>query len=142
MAGPPSDRHGEPQPVRAERAETPGARGRIEHDVVRAVREAAERLGATSIWLESGDAQLGTVADPSFEVLLHLEVRDVQLLLVRVHGSSPDRPSHLSPREQEIVRMVARGYPNKTIASVLDISARSEERRVGKECRSRWSPYH
>ena len=24
----------------------------------------------------------------------------------------------------------------------LYISARSEERRVGKECRSRWSPYH
>ena len=24
----------------------------------------------------------------------------------------------------------------------LDIDARSEERRVGKECRSRWSPYH
>ena len=24
----------------------------------------------------------------------------------------------------------------------LLISARSEERRVGKECRSRWSPYH
>ena len=23
-----------------------------------------------------------------------------------------------------------------------DISYRSEERRVGKECRSRWSPYH
>ena len=22
------------------------------------------------------------------------------------------------------------------------ITARSEERRVGKECRSRWSPYH
>ena len=24
----------------------------------------------------------------------------------------------------------------------LDFVARSEERRVGKECRSRWSPYH
>ena len=24
----------------------------------------------------------------------------------------------------------------------LDDAARSEERRVGKECRSRWSPYH
>ena len=24
----------------------------------------------------------------------------------------------------------------------LDVSYRSEERRVGKECRSRWSPYH
>ena len=23
-----------------------------------------------------------------------------------------------------------------------DLSFRSEERRVGKECRSRWSPYH
>ena len=24
----------------------------------------------------------------------------------------------------------------------IDALARSEERRVGKECRSRWSPYH
>ena len=24
----------------------------------------------------------------------------------------------------------------------LDVRSRSEERRVGKECRSRWSPYH
>ena len=24
----------------------------------------------------------------------------------------------------------------------LKLSSRSEERRVGKECRSRWSPYH
>ena len=27
-------------------------------------------------------------------------------------------------------------------ASEPDITIRSEERRVGKECRSRWSPYH
>ena len=25
---------------------------------------------------------------------------------------------------------------------VLEFGGRSEERRVGKECRSRWSPYH
>ena len=25
---------------------------------------------------------------------------------------------------------------------VFSLLARSEERRVGKECRSRWSPYH
>ena len=24
----------------------------------------------------------------------------------------------------------------------FEVAARSEERRVGKECRSRWSPYH
>ena len=28
------------------------------------------------------------------------------------------------------------------ISRKLGISLRSEERRVGKECRSRWSPYH
>src|SRR3712207_9046649 len=32
----------------------------------------------------------------------------------------------------------ARGWPRRGAAAV----ARSEERRVGKECRSRWSPYH
>ena len=29
-----------------------------------------------------------------------------------------------------------------TLAIMLGIGSRSEERRVGKECRSRWSPYH
>ena len=29
-----------------------------------------------------------------------------------------------------------------SILTTRSISTRSEERRVGKECRSRWSPYH
>src|SRR3712207_8345812 len=28
------------------------------------------------------------------------------------------------------------------LAALVPLGARSEERRVGKECRSRWSPYH
>ena len=28
------------------------------------------------------------------------------------------------------------------LGGLLMLMARSEERRVGKECRSRWSPYH
>src|SRR3712207_8895712 len=28
------------------------------------------------------------------------------------------------------------------LAAIAPIPGRSEERRVGKECRSRWSPYH
>src|SRR2546426_12673178 len=34
--------------------------------------------------------------------------------------------------------------PNKSASAedVVSCSVRSEERRVGKECRSRWSPYH
>ena len=32
--------------------------------------------------------------------------------------------------------------PNTIYAIAGDMFRRSEERRVGKECRSRWSPYH
>src|SRR2546430_4124861 len=32
--------------------------------------------------------------------------------------------------------------PRPVLPSPAEVGARSEERRVGKECRSRWSPYH
>ena len=35
-----------------------------------------------------------------------------------------------------------RAAPCTSTPIILMHSARSEERRVGKECRSRWSPYH
>ena len=54
-------------------------------------------------------------------VLLDVEVGDVRLLALRRGRPSP--MSLLSPREQEIARMVAQGYANKTIASVLEISS-------------------
>ena len=34
------------------------------------------------------------------------------------------------------------GYPGGAVLHIYDALFRSEERRVGKECRSRWSPYH
>src|SRR2546425_11001716 len=44
------------------------------------------------------------------------------------------------PREGlGVARKVADGHG---LAAALGVAARSEERRVGKECRSRWSPYH
>src|SRR3989440_11346495 len=33
-------------------------------------------------------------------------------------------------------------YDSAIVPTKLNIVTRSEERRVGKECRSRWSPYH
>ena len=45
----------------------------------------------------------------------------------------------------DTVEYLADGVPDRvffaTNESILT-TARSEERRVGKECRSRWSPYH
>src|SRR5256885_15262426 len=51
-----------------------------------------------------------------------------------LHGlleSLDPQSSYLTPREYA-------EYKQKLAAN----AARSEERRVGKECRSRWSPYH
>jgi DNA-binding CsgD family transcriptional regulator len=55
------------------------------------------------------------------EILIDTQVDGARYLLVRLPEPRPLLIS-LSPREQEIVRMVAKGYPNKTIAGVLNIS--------------------
>ena len=44
-----------------------------------------------------------------------------------------------------LFRMLEPHLKGRAIASALEAgcgTGRSEERRVGKECRSRWSPYH
>ena len=56
-------------------------------------------------------------------VLLDVEVDDMRCILIRLPHNSSRMQVMLSPREHEIVRMVAQGYPNKTIAAVLDISS-------------------
>jgi DNA-binding CsgD family transcriptional regulator len=55
------------------------------------------------------------------EVLMDEEIDGTRYLLIRM----PQVKSRirLSPREQEIVRMVAKGHPNKVIADVLNISS-------------------
>lgn len=64
-------------------------------------------------------------ADGEFEgIFLDVEVDGVRCVLIRCPPLRPGNPLQaLSPRENEIARMVARGYANKTIASVLDISS-------------------
>jgi DNA-binding CsgD family transcriptional regulator len=59
---------------------------------------------------------------PTEEVLVDTEVDGSRYLLVRMRRLGSCR-IQLSPREQEIVRMVAKGHPNKVIADVLNISS-------------------
>jgi DNA-binding CsgD family transcriptional regulator len=56
------------------------------------------------------------------EIILDTNVDGARYLLVRVPQSDHPKPT-LSPREQEIVRMVSKGFPNKVIAAVLNISS-------------------
>ena len=48
----------------------------------------------------------------------------------------------------EMIWKVMDGYPRETwgadgkFTAIVKMMCRSEERRVGKECRSRWAPYH
>src|SRR2546430_17470380 len=56
-------------------------------------------------------------------------------------------PAHLDQSLQRWNEVYGAGdeslaIDGKTMCNALDEQGRSEERRVGKECRSRWSPYH
>jgi DNA-binding CsgD family transcriptional regulator len=56
------------------------------------------------------------------KIMLDIQLDGVQYTLIRSPLQSARLQVHLSPRESEIVRLVAKGLPNKTIAAVLDIS--------------------
>ena len=56
---------------------------------------------------------------------------------VDVHDTQTAR--HLLEVQQRHLGTFGYGVKSMTLSM---IEARSEERRVGKECRSRWSPYH
>src|SRR3712207_7512418 len=58
------------------------------------------------------------------------------VLKVPHHGSGAQEPAFLDAVDPSVV-LTSVGADN-----TYGHPSRSEERRVGKECRSRWSPYH
>jgi len=66
--------------------------------------------------------QVTEPGDDGTDVLMDLESDGIRCVIVRTTIDAPPAPL-LSPREQEIARMVAGGLPNKTIAAVLEISS-------------------
>src|ERR1022692_5309326 len=81
------------------------------------------------------------------------EVRKLEAQLVAASRSTgPERVETTPMDEKTLAQLKTLGYTsgfsprsfslNGQGADPKDRVARSEERRVGKECRSRWSPYH
>ena len=70
-------------------------------------------------------------------VLIDTQVDGLRCMLVRQPERSGEAVS-LSPREREIARMIAKGYPNKMIAGVLEISTWT----VGTHLRRIFSKLH
>jgi len=104
--------------------------------------------------LEKGYNVLGAethgMAQRGGSVVSHLRVGEARSSLVRAGAAD----FLISMDESEAYRYLpylkkggtlfanapSKSFPDKRVAAYL--KQRSEERRVGKECRSRWSPYH
>src|SRR5260221_1181491 len=69
------------------------------------------------------------------------DLSEVYYLRVRPTGSG--NPQIINFRPGPLALAVWNNITKTVLlAKEVELGARSEERRVGKECRSRWSPYH
>jgi DNA-binding CsgD family transcriptional regulator len=68
---------------------------------------------------EIAPSELSLLSQNDDQVILDFVYGNVRCVLFR---AQPISGQNLSPREREIVRLVAAGHPNKVIAAVLEIS--------------------
>ena len=61
----------------------------------------------------------------------------VEIPLTITNMNSPEMITRIQRKPED-----KSGHPLKIVTGKRNCAIRSEERRVGKECRSRWSPYH
>src|SRR5256885_10099272 len=101
-------------------------------DLEAAVRLAAELRGRHALDLQEAPVEVGHVV----EAHLVADVGDEAVGLHEQVACAVD-----AYPADEVGEAVARGPAEKAAEAAL-AHARSEERRGGKECRSRWSPYH
>src|SRR2546430_14628508 len=74
------------------------------------------------------------------------DVRAVSRAITAIENHQPEAEALLRllfPHTGQAYLTGVTGAPGTGKSTLVDrLAARSEERRVGKECRSRWSPYH
>jgi len=102
---------------------------------VEALREPARELA---------DELLGPLAEAGEMELLYDFAQPYSIAVIcRMLGVPLDRHRDLLDWSHRMVKMYEFDVPLEAATAANDAAAeRSEERRVGKECRSRWSPYH
>src|ERR1019366_8884199 len=95
-----------------------------------------------------GQCDPSTAPDP-FDLMIHVAEERCPLELIRIllafNRTSPiKRPHHSSVTQYQIATPKLRRQANdqraEHVIAARGVLVRSEERRVGKECRSRWSP--
>lgn len=91
--------------------------GQADPDVRDLMRQLLEHIGE-----EAAPDALPQENSSKQEIVLDVQVDGVHYTLTRLPPPAAQSEVSLSPREAEIVRLVAKGLPNKTIAAVLDIS--------------------
>src|SRR2546422_4517943 len=74
--------------------------------------------------------------------LLEVNLRKLGIDTTFVSADGPENFRRAIRKNTKILYAETLGNPLINIVDIEAIGKRSEERRVGKECRSRWSPYH
>src|SRR2546430_9177501 len=84
-----------------------------------------------------------TCALPILKGLMPSYIENSSIARLSISGSGPHRRPSRGSKALQLQDVAARQRGGRTgCISVPQRRKRSEERRVGKECRSRWSPYH
>ena len=89
------------------------------------MRETLDASGSEIVTVALRRADVSGQGDPFANILDYVDT-EKYLLLANTSGAM---------NAEEAVRLAR-------LAEAAGLPKRSEERRVGKECRSRWSPYH
>src|SRR2546425_5641178 len=103
-----------------------------EQSVVDLLRKGLEPEGFQVIAAHNGQAGLRAVTEARPDLII------LDLTLPELDGFELCRRIRRQPESARLPILVLSGRAEEVDKVVM----RSEERRVGKECRSRWSPYH
>ena len=124
----------------------------------RAVKESAESAGAREVFLieEPMAAAIGAnlpITEPTCNMVVDIGGGTTEVAVISLAGIVYSRSVRVAGDKMDsaIIQYIKRKYnlligemTSEMIKMTIGNAShdRSEERRVGKECRSRWSPYH